>query len=101
MLLDPPLRPGDIVRLKKNHACGNDSWQVLLAGTDVRLKCIGCGRVVLLDRNKFSSKVQTKDQYSKRWQLAFCSLEFPCGAVYNCSAPVERRGGMPPVTPAP
>ena len=39
MLLDPPLRAGDIVRLKKAHACGNDLWQVLFAGSDVRLKC--------------------------------------------------------------
>ncbi|MGI6163996.1 MAG: DUF951 domain-containing protein [Bacillota bacterium] len=65
MLLDPPLRPGDIVRLKKNHACGNDSWQVLLAGTDVRLKCIGCGRVVLLDRNKFSSRFKQRINIAK------------------------------------
>jgi hypothetical protein len=65
MLLDPPLRPGDIVRLKKNHACGNDSWQVLLAGTDVRLKCTGCGRVVLLDRNKFSSRFKQRINIAK------------------------------------
>ncbi|HHY69274.1 MAG TPA: DUF951 domain-containing protein [Bacillota bacterium] len=60
MLLDPPLRAGDIVRLKKAHACGNDLWQVLFAGSDVRLKCTQCGRVILLDRKKFSSKFKAR-----------------------------------------
>ena len=60
MLLDPPLRPGDIVRLKKKHACGNDLWQVLFAGSDVRLKCTQCGRVILLDRREFSAKFKSR-----------------------------------------
>jgi len=38
---------------------------VLLAGTDVRLKCIGCGRVVLLDRNKFSSRFKQRINIAK------------------------------------
>ncbi|QUL99625.1 MAG: DUF951 domain-containing protein [Candidatus Fermentithermobacillus carboniphilus] len=60
MLLDPPLRPGDVVRLKKKHACGNDLWEVLMAGADVRLKCTGCGRVILLDRVRFSSRFKKR-----------------------------------------
>jgi hypothetical protein len=64
LFLDPPLRPGDIVRLKKVHACGNDTWEVLMAGADVRLKCTLCGRVLLLDRVKFSSK------FKKRVEIA-------------------------------
>ncbi|HHY17746.1 MAG TPA: DUF951 domain-containing protein [Firmicutes bacterium] len=65
MLLEPPLRAGDVVKLKKNHACGNDLWQVLLAGTDVRLKCIKCGRVILLDRGKFSSRFKKRMEIAK------------------------------------
>ena len=60
MLLDPPLRAGDIVRLKKSHACGNDLWQVLFSFSDVRLKCTQCGRVILLDRREFSSKFKSR-----------------------------------------
>lgn len=60
MILDPPLRPGDIVQLKKKHPCGSDQWQVLLAGSDVRLKCLGCGRVILLDRVSFNSKIKKR-----------------------------------------
>jgi len=66
MLLDPPLRRGDIVELKKPHACGNESWEVLMAGADVRLKCTSCGRVILLDRVKFSSRFKKRVSVAKR-----------------------------------
>lgn len=65
MLLDPPLRPGDLVQMKKSHACGGDTWQVLMAGADVRLKCAGCGRVVLLDRVKFNSRLKKRLKVSE------------------------------------
>lgn len=58
--MDPPLRPKDIVQMKKAHACGGDLWEVLLAGADVRLKCAQCGRVVLLDRVKFNSRLKKR-----------------------------------------
>ncbi|MBE3520187.1 MAG: DUF951 domain-containing protein [Firmicutes bacterium] len=60
MLLDPPLRPGDVVVLKKSHPCGSREWTVLMAGADVRLRCNGCGRVLLMDRVKFSSKFKKR-----------------------------------------
>ncbi|MGE5579766.1 MAG: DUF951 domain-containing protein [Bacillota bacterium] len=60
MLLDPPLRQQDVVQMKKAHACGGDLWVVLLAGADVRLKCQKCGRVVLLDRVKFNSRLKRR-----------------------------------------
>lgn len=60
MLLDPPLRPGDVVILKKAHPCGSREWTVLMAGADVRLRCNGCGRVILIDRVKFSLKFKKR-----------------------------------------
>lgn len=44
---------GDIVRMKKPHACGNDLWTVIRTGADVKIKCRECGRVVMLDRLAF------------------------------------------------
>ena len=44
---------GDTVRMKKPHACGNDLWTVTRVGADVKIKCLGCGRVVMLDRQDF------------------------------------------------
>lgn len=66
MLLDPPLREGDIIKLKKRHACGNDLWQVLFAGADVRLKCTFCGRVIFMDRTKVSSRFKKRTQIAKK-----------------------------------
>ena len=60
MILTPPLRPGDVVQMKKKHACGGELWTVLFAGVDVRLKCLTCGRVILLDRGKFRSRYKRR-----------------------------------------
>ncbi len=65
-MLSPPLRAGDLIELKKRHACGNELWEVLFAGADVRLKCTQCGRVIFIDRTKFSARfkkrIKTADQ---------------------------------------
>lgn len=44
---------GDTVRMKKPHACGEDTWIITRVGADVKIKCQGCGRVVMLDRLAF------------------------------------------------
>lgn len=41
---------GDIVKLKKKHPCGSFEWEILRVGADFRLKCLGCGRQVMLAR---------------------------------------------------
>ncbi len=43
---------GDIVKMRKPHPCGADNWEVLRTGMDFRLKCCGCGRLVMLPRKK-------------------------------------------------
>ena len=44
---------GDTVQMKKPHACGSDTWTVTRVGADVKIKCHGCGHVVMLDRLAF------------------------------------------------
>ena len=44
---------GDRVILKKPHACGENLWEIVRVGADVKLKCTACGRVVMLDRESF------------------------------------------------
>lgn len=41
---------GDIVKLKKQHPCGSQEWEILRVGADFRLKCLGCGHQVMLAR---------------------------------------------------
>jgi len=48
----------DILQLRKKHPCGSDLWKVVSLGVDVRLECLGCGRVVSIDREKIDRKVK-------------------------------------------
>jgi len=49
---------GDIVRMKKSHPCGSDTWEILRTGMDFRLKCQGCGHLVMMPRPKFEKMVR-------------------------------------------
>jgi hypothetical protein len=48
----------DVVRLRKPHPCGGYEWQVTRIGADIGLKCLTCGRRVLLDRPTFNKRVK-------------------------------------------
>ena len=50
---------GDIVRTKKQHPCGSKLWKITRIGVDFKLKCLGCGHVVTLEREK-AKKIITK-----------------------------------------
>ena len=41
---------GDVVRLRRAHPCGGDTWLVDRLGADIGLRCRTCGRHVLLER---------------------------------------------------
>lgn len=49
---------GDIVETKKEHPCGSKQWEVTRVGADFKIKCLGCGRVVMLPRVKFEKSVK-------------------------------------------
>ncbi|NLZ93358.1 MAG: DUF951 domain-containing protein [Firmicutes bacterium] len=51
---------GDKVRMKKMHPCGNDVWSIIRVGMDFRIKCIKCGRSVMIPRVKFEKSVRQK-----------------------------------------
>jgi hypothetical protein len=51
------IKPGDIVRLRKAHACGSYEWEVVRVGADIGLKCLKCQRRVLLERGVFERRV--------------------------------------------
>lgn len=47
------IRLGDLIQTRKSHPCGSDRWQVIRIGADVKIKCLGCGRVVMMERAEF------------------------------------------------
>jgi len=52
------ITPGDILRLKKKHPCGQDQWLVLKTGIDFRIRCLGCEREVLMERQVLERKLK-------------------------------------------
>ncbi|HAE62183.1 MAG TPA: DUF951 domain-containing protein [Eubacteriaceae bacterium] len=49
---------GDVIETKKSHPCGSNRWTVVRIGMDIKIKCLGCGRIVMLDREKFNKRVK-------------------------------------------
>jgi hypothetical protein len=52
------IKLGDIVRLRKKHPCGSDEWQVERLGIDIRIRCLGCQRRVLVERAILERKIK-------------------------------------------
>lgn len=53
-----PFAVGDVVRLKKPHPCGGFDWRVVRLGADIGVKCVTCGRRVLLPRRDLERRVK-------------------------------------------
>ena len=44
---------GDVITTRKSHPCGSSEWTVIRTGADIKIRCRGCGRIVMLDRESF------------------------------------------------
>lgn len=52
------IRVGDIITMKKKHPCGCNRFTVLRIGADFRIKCLECGREVMLERVKVEKNIR-------------------------------------------
>ncbi len=48
---------GDVVRLRKRHPCGGETWLVDRLGADIGLRCETCGRRVLVTRPALERRI--------------------------------------------
>lgn len=48
----------DTVQMKKPHACQTNDWEILRMGADIKLKCLGCGHMVMMPRSEFNRKMK-------------------------------------------
>jgi hypothetical protein len=55
----PELQLDDVLRLRKPHPCGSTDWVVVRIGADIGLKCLGCGRRILLPRREVAKRLKT------------------------------------------
>ena len=55
---------GDVVLMRKPHPCGSHEWEITRTGTDFGLRCVGCGRRVLVPRSQFEKQVKKVVRYA-------------------------------------
>lgn len=52
------IQVGDSLIMKKKHPCGSDKWLCLRTGIDIRIKCEGCGHIVMESREKIEKNIK-------------------------------------------
>lgn len=60
---------GDIVEMKKPHACQTNSWEIIRMGMDIKIRCENCRHIVMMPRREFEKKlkkvIRKKDEAEK------------------------------------
>ena len=48
------------VEMKKPHPCSTHckEFEVIRLGADIKIKCLGCGNIIMLPRNDFNKKAK-------------------------------------------
>ena len=59
-MLNKEYKLGSVVIIKKQHPCGSKLWEITRVGVDFKLKCQGCGHVVMLPREKALKAITKK-----------------------------------------
>lgn len=49
---------GEIVQMKKKHPCGSYEFEIIRVGADIKIKCTGCGRIIMIPRSKFQKSAK-------------------------------------------
>ena len=44
--------------MKKPHPCGTNEFKITRVGADIKIKCIKCGRTIMLTRIEFNKKLK-------------------------------------------
>lgn len=53
---------GDILVMKKAHPCGEKRWRVLRTGADIRMRCLGCGHELMIQRHKITKNIKSVEK---------------------------------------
>ena len=50
----------DEVEMKKPHPCKarTKRFQIVRVGADIKMMCLGCGNVIMLDRDAFNQRIK-------------------------------------------
>jgi len=78
---------GDVVRLRKPHPCGSRDWLIDRLGADIGLRCIGCGRHVLIERRSLETRLTS---FVSRGDAALTAAVTGSGSVSGGPAPASE-----------
>lgn len=56
--MDKDYKLNSIVMMKKQHPCGNSTFEIVRVGADIKIKCCQCGRCIMLPRINFNKKIK-------------------------------------------
>ncbi|MBE6622073.1 MAG: DUF951 domain-containing protein [Ruminococcaceae bacterium] len=62
----PTFSVGSTLKMKKPHPCGSLLFAVLRCGSDVRIRCLGCGREVTVPRIKLEKSIKSVREEGKQ-----------------------------------
>lgn len=48
----------DLVILKKVHPCGNNEFEIIRLGADIKIRCTKCDRVIMLPRIELNKRIK-------------------------------------------
>ena len=49
----------DIVEMKQQHPCKKSTqWEIVRMGADIKVKCLGCGAVIMFTRQDFNKRLK-------------------------------------------
>ena len=61
--MDKEYKLGSVVIMKKEHPCGTNEWEITRLGADIKIKCINCGRSIMMPRIDFNKKLKKVIKY--------------------------------------
>jgi len=56
--MDKEYKLNSVVAMKKEHPCGSNDWQITRIGADIKIKCLKCGRSIMMPRIEFNKKLK-------------------------------------------
>ena len=49
--------------MRKPHPCGTNLWEIVRNGVDIKIKCVKCGRCIMMDRMEFDKKLKKVEEF--------------------------------------
>jgi hypothetical protein len=53
------LNISDVITTKKPHACKGNTFEILRVGADYKIKCLTCGKIILLDSETLQKRIKS------------------------------------------